>query len=80
MFTLRKLLAEKANLTSPPDYTFTPAGGTQQRLDRLVAGWVGIVPSCLDLVHFLGDQHPVAVPAITCCQTREATQLRMRVC
>ena len=40
VFVLRKLLAEKVNYTTPADYSFTPAGGTQQRLDRLVAGWV----------------------------------------
>ena len=38
VYTLRKLLKEKANLTFPADYSFAQAGGTQQRLDRLSAG------------------------------------------
>jgi hypothetical protein len=46
VFVLRKLLAEKVNYTTPADYSFTPAGGTQQRLDRLVAGWVTAPASC----------------------------------
>jgi hypothetical protein len=37
VYTLRKLLKEKAGLTFPADYNFTQAGGTQQRLESLAA-------------------------------------------
>jgi hypothetical protein len=39
VYTLRKLLKDKANLTFPADYSFAQAGGTQQRLNALAARW-----------------------------------------
>jgi hypothetical protein len=43
VYTLRKLLKDKANLTYPTDYSFTMAGGTQQRLERLSAGCLSLL-------------------------------------